>query len=319
MPWVRFDDTFPMHRKVEGLSDAAFRLHVSAVFWCARNLTDGFVPEEDLDLVTARVRTPARFAAELVRRGLWHRAEAVTRNGDVDVTRNATVGDYKTGCESTDCPVAEGPGWAIHDYLEFQPSKEKVREEQSKNADRQRRYRERQAAKKQVNGGENGTRNAVTNASRNASDDASRDGDRNGVSNGEQTPPRPDPNTEEAKASSGAARKPRKQDPIWDALMAACDVDTSQITTSSRGAYNNAVKDLKKVDVKPAQIILRARRFKEQWPGVKITPTALVRRWSELGTSTAPPPEVNEEPCDRHPRQSKDHCQLCDSERRGAA
>lgn len=58
MPWVRFDDQFPIHRKVDGLSDAAYRLHTSAIFWCARNLTDGFVSEEDLDGVTARVRTP---------------------------------------------------------------------------------------------------------------------------------------------------------------------------------------------------------------------------------------------------------------------
>jgi hypothetical protein len=322
MPWVRFDDTFPMHRKVEGLSDAAFRLHVSAVFWCARNLTDGFVPEEDLDLVTARVRTPARFAAELVRRGLWHRAEAVTRNGDVDVTRNATVGDYRTGCESTDCPVAEGPGWAIHDYLEFQPSKDKVREEQSKNADRQRRYRERQAAKKQVNGGEDGSRNGVTNASRDASDDASQDRHRNGVSNGEQTPPRPDPNTEEANASSGGAAKPRKRkdDPIWDALMVACAVDTTQIPTSSRGAYNNAVKDLKAIGATPAQITLRARRYRSKWPTASLTPTALVRRWPELDTGAgAPVSEAETERCPKHKRQPATNCQICDSERRGAA
>ena len=193
MPWVRFDDTFSVHRKVEGLSDAAFRLHVSAVFWCARNLTDGFVPEEDLELVTARVRSPERFTAELVRRGLWHRAEAVTRNGTVGVTRNAAVEGYETDCDSPECPAPEGAGWVIHDYLEYQPSKEKVRDEQSKNADRQRRYRERQAAKKQVNTAEDQSRNGVTNASRDASDDASHDGDRNGVSNGEQTPPRPDP------------------------------------------------------------------------------------------------------------------------------
>jgi hypothetical protein len=33
MTWVRFDDQFPIHRKMTGLSDAAFRLHVLAIFW----------------------------------------------------------------------------------------------------------------------------------------------------------------------------------------------------------------------------------------------------------------------------------------------
>jgi hypothetical protein len=126
MPWVRFDDTFPINRKVDGLSDAAFRLHVSAIFWCARNLTDGFVPEDDLELVCARVRTPARFAAQLVDRQLWH----------------------------------ERPGgWQIKDYLEFQPSKEKVLEEREKSAERQRKWRE-----SHRNGGSHAVSNGGTNA-----------------------------------------------------------------------------------------------------------------------------------------------------------
>jgi hypothetical protein len=101
MVWVRFDDQFPIHRKVDGLSDAAFRLHVSAIFWCVRNLTDGLVPEEDLDIVSARVRSPQRFAAELVRRKLW--------------------------CQTED-------GWLIHDFLEFQPSRAEVLEKRAKRA-----------------------------------------------------------------------------------------------------------------------------------------------------------------------------------------
>ena len=40
MPWAKFDDRYPWHRKVRGLSDAAFRMDVSAVCWCAENLTD---------------------------------------------------------------------------------------------------------------------------------------------------------------------------------------------------------------------------------------------------------------------------------------
>lgn len=108
MPWVRFDDQFTIHRKVDGLSDAAFRLHVAAIFWSARNLMDGFVPEEDLDLVCARLRAPARFAAECVKRGLWHGAH--------------------TACPSEKCPapVDNPAGWVVHDYWEYQPTREKV-------------------------------------------------------------------------------------------------------------------------------------------------------------------------------------------------
>jgi hypothetical protein len=107
VPWVRFDDQFTIHRKVDGLSDAAFRLHVAAVFWSARNLMDGFVPEEDLDLVCARLRAPARFAAECVKRRVWHEA--------------------RTACPSEKCPgPVDNDGWVIHDYWEYQPTREKV-------------------------------------------------------------------------------------------------------------------------------------------------------------------------------------------------
>src|SRR6266516_3968709 len=124
MPWVRFDDQFTIHRKVDGLSDAAFRLHTSAIFWSARNLTDGFVSREDLDGVSARVRTPGRFAAECVRRGVWHL-------GDED-------------CTSAKCPAdgGDGDGWVIHDYWEFQPSKEQVKRDRAHNARRQALFRD---------------------------------------------------------------------------------------------------------------------------------------------------------------------------------
>lgn len=140
MPWVRFDDTFPVHRKVDGLSDTAFRLHVSAIFWCARNLTDGAVPEEDLELVTARVRAPARFATELVRRGLWH----------------------KQGHDCPECPQIAG-SWVIHGYLEFQPSKEKVLAERRGSAERQRAWRDRHKELPD-NASSNGVSNSGTNA-----------------------------------------------------------------------------------------------------------------------------------------------------------
>jgi hypothetical protein len=47
MPWAKFDDRYPWHRKVRPLSDAAFRLDVSAICWCAENLTDGVILPEN--------------------------------------------------------------------------------------------------------------------------------------------------------------------------------------------------------------------------------------------------------------------------------
>ena len=150
MPWVRFDDVFPIHRKVRGLSDPAFRLHAEAIFWCARNLTDGFVPAADL-LDLASARRPLKFVPELVIRGMWHLADEV--------------------CDSKKCPAyveqpSERDGWLLHDYFEYQPTKAQVIKEREQNAERQRRYKERHAS----NGTESHSEsNAVSNAVSDAS------------------------------------------------------------------------------------------------------------------------------------------------------
>jgi hypothetical protein len=92
MTWVKLDDQFPIHRKVGALSDAAFRLHVEALCWSARNLTDGVIETEELRTVT-RIGRAERYAAELVRWGAWRETEA---------------------------------GWEIHDYLDYQQSRSNV-------------------------------------------------------------------------------------------------------------------------------------------------------------------------------------------------
>ena len=97
MSWVRIDDGFPEHQKVlEAGGDAAW-LHVCALAWCNRNLTDGFIPANIVPRLSDR-RTPMKHAANLQRVGLW----------------DATEG-----------------GWVIHDYLEFQPSKARVETDRS--------------------------------------------------------------------------------------------------------------------------------------------------------------------------------------------
>ncbi|MFI8206846.1 hypothetical protein [Streptomyces sp. NPDC085937] len=113
MPWVKLDDRFPSHRKIALLSDRAFRLHVSAICWCAENLTDGRIADRELALVT-RVRGVKATAKQLEDAGLWDRTE---------------------------------DGWVIHDYLDYNPSREQVLLERKKNAERQERFRRRKNGK----------------------------------------------------------------------------------------------------------------------------------------------------------------------------
>lgn len=130
MPWVKLDDRFPSHRKIALLSDRAFRLHVSAMCWCAENLTDGHISDRELALV-ANVRNIKATAQQLQDAGLWDRTEG---------------------------------GWAIHDYLDYNPSRDQVLAERKKNAARQEAFRKRRNGKPTPppDASSNGRSNGVT-------------------------------------------------------------------------------------------------------------------------------------------------------------
>lgn len=107
MTWVRLDDGFPDNLKVARLSDAAFRAYVTALCYASRTLSDGAIPKERLRVVFGN-----------------------TRN------LNALV-------DACLVEVAEGGDVSIHDYLVFNPSKEKVLAERASAAERMQRSRER--------------------------------------------------------------------------------------------------------------------------------------------------------------------------------
>ncbi|MEV1168580.1 hypothetical protein [Nonomuraea sp. NPDC049784] len=135
MPWVRVDDQFPVNRKVRRLSDKAFRLYVSALCWCNANLTDGRIAESEITYVSD-VRSPKRYANELVCAGLWEQNDA-----------------------------ENGGGWTVHDYLEYQSSAEKIRADREAKRARQERWLDKKRAERDTGG----------DASQDATDDASKD------------------------------------------------------------------------------------------------------------------------------------------------
>lgn len=91
MAWVRLEDDFAIHPKIVGLSDGAFRLHVTSICYANRFLTDGRIPAA---VISQLVRGHSRsLAKELVSARVW------------DTTRD---------------------GYLIHDYATYQPSRADV-------------------------------------------------------------------------------------------------------------------------------------------------------------------------------------------------
>lgn len=99
MPWVRLDDEFAQHPKVVSLPYRGRWLHIAALCYCNRMLTDGFVPLAMLASLCPHEQddpvdeSAYRLADQLVDVGLWETAEG---------------------------------GFAIHDYHHYQPSKREV-------------------------------------------------------------------------------------------------------------------------------------------------------------------------------------------------
>lgn len=69
MPYLNLDDGFPDHRKVDALSHGAFRLHTSGLCYCARELTDGHIPDHRVERLMRNYR--ATFLAELLAAAMW--------------------------------------------------------------------------------------------------------------------------------------------------------------------------------------------------------------------------------------------------------
>lgn len=97
--WVKLDDGFPDNPKVAGLSDMAFRAHVTMMCYCARYLTDGYVP--------SKVASPVhrKLVASLIARGLWEPVEG---------------------------------GYRIHDWADWNPPGDQVRARRKRDAERKR-------------------------------------------------------------------------------------------------------------------------------------------------------------------------------------
>jgi hypothetical protein len=129
MPWARLDDMLPVHPKIRTLSDSAFRLYISAICWSSLHRTNGHVPSNQLRFVSD-VRRAQQCADQLVQAGLWETAD---------------------------------DGWCIHDYLEYQPSAEKVRQEREAKRQRQERWR------RSVDASQDASHNPPVDASQDAS------------------------------------------------------------------------------------------------------------------------------------------------------
>lgn len=95
MPYLNIDDGYHEHRKIRLLSDAAYRLHLGAMFFAAKWMTDGY-------LTAAELRDVRGFKAAALR-------ELVPD----------LIHEPGHECGSEHCPAAEPDRYVIHDFLQW--------------------------------------------------------------------------------------------------------------------------------------------------------------------------------------------------------
>lgn len=95
MAWVKIDDGFADHPKIAAAGPLGMALQVAALCYCNRFLTDGFIPQSvALRLIQFEgLAEPEEVIQRLITAGVWDEAEG---------------------------------GYLIHDYLEYQPSREEI-------------------------------------------------------------------------------------------------------------------------------------------------------------------------------------------------
>lgn len=124
MPYLNLDDNYPDHPKVASLSDSAYRLHGSAMFYSAKWLLDGCLTKTQ---IRDRKGYKTSTLRELIDAGLIH--------------------ELGEGCGTKTCPDGIPGHYVLHDFLQWNKPREWWENKRRKDAERIAEWRKSQAEK----------------------------------------------------------------------------------------------------------------------------------------------------------------------------
>lgn len=119
MAWVKIDDHFDEHPKLAQVGPLGWGVWAAGLAYCNRNLTDGFIPSSIVEGIGGRwrVRRPSEDGEEQVwqiYRGSGDDREDMESEWVADLLVDVGVWERVAG------------GYRVHDYLQFQPSREQI-------------------------------------------------------------------------------------------------------------------------------------------------------------------------------------------------
>lgn len=105
MAWLRIDDRVRTHPKIIDAGPAAAWFWFCGICYCREHLTDGFIAKAVLPTLAPGVTKTAPLVAGLIRSGLWHESDG---------------------------------GYQVHDFLDWNPSRETVIQKRKEDVERKR-------------------------------------------------------------------------------------------------------------------------------------------------------------------------------------
>lgn len=145
MSWAKIDDQFPHHPKIVTAGPIAELLHVRAICYCCRYLTDGFLPSGAVSSILTGLEHVG-----LTTGGVPGMFEVGSAADDIDWTVHMVEHGLWHPCKG---------GYQVHDFLEYNPTKQQVTAAREATNKRVQSFRQRRPS----NGVGNGVTNAVGN------------------------------------------------------------------------------------------------------------------------------------------------------------
>lgn len=131
MVWAKIDDEILDNPKIIAIGPIGFALYVGAITWCARNLTDGFIPKQKLKHLLGQDWTEDRDDGKTVVWTLSAHSNYCGRDGDelIDQIVDLMV---SVGVMHEDFDERSNFGYRLHDYDQYNPTRAEVLEERER-------------------------------------------------------------------------------------------------------------------------------------------------------------------------------------------
>ena len=84
------------------------------------------------------------------------------------------------------------------------------------------------------------------------------------------------------------SRKPRPRDRVFETIAEVCKINYKQTTKSELGELRGSRRQLKELQATPEEVYRKAEIYHRMFPGMMLTPSALVKYWSRLEEENIP-------------------------------